>query len=927
MHYDLRLSVALQMTPANGIGALINYSRPIDKYTRFLLYNYYSRTEYFEDDEFTGFSKAKSRKPDTLATHVIVFINWGIDAVILLQLPADDEQVQAIDYALENVCLSLNNDYTTLTLSEQDMPFLEKILHTEIFSNISALTRINSITDFHRNIPSVRLNSSLLKPYNYNLYPIDYLYAVNNEKQVIFIELKQDGIVRIESYLLHLSLTFKKLNRAMDQDYRNLQQHLKIELNKMRTAWRNLKEMYTNEIHRVRNLVLGIRRGEIDQTKIPNELSNDQVETMTKKINEFTNYLNTMDKKEQLIKDLTEKQFIYQNAIDRDIQYDDDRQTLERKLLADAKHTSIICSNDHLYKTNRSQWYTLCGQLLKEHEENPELQLIYVDFSYCLCKLHDIIILPATEKKNNATLTPPVTTPPQERPTSDKSLNILLLGESGVGKSTFINAFVNYLKFDKLKQAEKNPVVLIPVSFAITIDDNFTEQVVKFEGNDTLSNEDHDNLGHSVTQHCKSYVFTLKDGNHHGRKLRIIDTPGIGDTHGSGQDDVNLQHILSYITNLTHLNAICILLKPNNTRLNIFFRLYFMQLIDLLGENACDKIIFCFTNSRSTFYTPGNTAPALKTLLDSLLVKKIPFTRENTFCFDNESFRYLVARLNKIKFKDIDEREYNDSWEKSSAESNRLLQYIRTKMSIGIIPDESHSTKHVQLKINLMIRPMLEAMRNILRNLILWNARSSKVYIELYPKIIKGTTAICLKCSHDFAQVADFWITTYGLHIFHNRCRTCRCDPSDHYPIDYELGYKRCDDLASNSEKSMTQILDDLYQTSAGFANFLVGASGTSNNDPFLLGLERMIKEEDEICAKKSSYELNLNLTQELEELKRRYEKTRKRLTTKKELISLDDIYQKIENVSKYRMIELQMVAIKQWRKFMVKYYEHEVLF
>ncbi|CAF4984976.1 unnamed protein product, partial [Rotaria sp. Silwood1] len=537
MHYDLRLSVALQMTPANGIGALINYSRPIDKYTRFLLYNYYSRTEYFEDDEFTGFSKAKSRKPDTLATHVIVFINWGIDAVILLQLPADDEQVQAIDYALEN-----------------------------------------------------------------------------------------------------------------------------IELNKMRTAWRNLKEMYTNEIHRVRNLVLGIRRGEIDQTKIPNELSNDQVETMTKKINEFTNYLNTMDKKEQLIKDLTEKQFIYQNAIDRDIQYDDDRQTLERKLLADAKHTSIICSNDHLYKTNRSQWYTLCGQLLKEHEENPELQLIYVDFSYCLCKLHDIIILPATEKKNNATLTPPVTTPPQERPTSDKSLNILLLGESGVGKSTFINAFVNYLKFDKLKQAEKNPVVLIPVSFAITIDDNFTEQVVKFEGNDTLSNEDHDNLGHSVTQHCKSYVFTLKDGNHHGRKLRIIDTPGIGDTHGSGQDD---------------------------------------------------------------------------------------------------------------------------------------------------------------------------AMRNILRNLILWNARSSKVYIELYPKIIKGTTAICLKCSHDFAQVADFWITTYGLHIFHNRCRTCRCDPSDHYPIDYELGYKRCDDLASNSEKSMTQILDDLYQTSAGFANFLVGASGTSNNDPF----------------------------------------------------------------------------------------------
>ncbi|CAF4798909.1 unnamed protein product [Rotaria sp. Silwood1] len=416
-----------------------------------------------------------------------------------------------------------------------------------------------------------------------------------------------------------------------------------------------------------------------------------------------------------------------------------------------------------------------------------------------------------------------MTTLPSARPKSDGSINILLLGESGVGKSTFINAFVNYLKFDKLKAAEKNPVVLIPVSFIMTTDDNFTEQVVKFEGNDTLSNEDHDNLGHSVTQHCKSYVFTLKNGDNHGRKLRIIDTPGIGDTHGSSQDDANLQHILSYITNLTHLNAICILLKPNNTRLNIFFRSCFIQLIDLLGEDAYNKIIFCFTNSRSTFYTPGNTAPLLKALLNSLADKKIPFTKENTFCFDSESFRYLVARRNQIEFKKIEEQEYNDSWTKSSSESKHLLEYILTKMSVGIIPNALHSMKDAQLKINLMIRPILEAMRNILRNLILWNARSSKVSIELYPKIINGTMAICLKCPRESFEVADFWITMDSLHVFHNKCRTCRCDPSDHYPIDYELEYKQCDDLPSNFENDMRKMLDDLCQASAEFANFLLG--------------------------------------------------------------------------------------------------------
>ena len=185
----------------------------------------------------------------------------------------------------------------------------------------------------------------------------------------------------------------------------------------------------------------------------------------------------------------------------------------------------------------------------------------------------------------------------------------------------------------------------IPVSFMMTIGDNFEERIVKFGEIDSSNNEDFDHPGQSVTQHCKSYVFNLNRND--GKKLRIIDTPGFGDTRGLDQDDLNMQHILEYINNLTHLNAICFLLKPNASRLNIFFRSCLTQLFDFLGPNIRKNIIFCFTNARSTFYAPGDTAPLLKTMLKSLSMNDIPFKKENTFCFDSESFRYLVALQNQ----------------------------------------------------------------------------------------------------------------------------------------------------------------------------------------------------------------------------------------------------------------------------------------
>ena len=252
---------------------------------------------------------------------------------------------------------------------------------------------------------------------------------------------------------------------------------------------------------------------------------------------------------------------------------------------------------------------------------------------------------------------------------SDESIpNILLLGETGVGKSTFINALVNYLKFDTFEKAQTNgPVMVVPAKFVITTNENFKDEVIEFGTSDPT--EVHNRVGQSVTQQCKTHRISIK-GNAY---INIIDTPGIGDTRGLEVDEKNIQNIFLAIKAAKKLTAVCILLKPNVSRTDISFRSNLTRLFDLLDISTQKNILFCFTNTRSTSYLPGDTAPLLKKMLKTLRGYPIPYERSNIFCFDSESFRYLVAIKNKIPFEEHQKLEYKESWGRSAAESGRWL--------------------------------------------------------------------------------------------------------------------------------------------------------------------------------------------------------------------------------------------------------------
>ncbi|CAF3144645.1 unnamed protein product [Rotaria sp. Silwood2] len=304
----------------------------------------------------------------------------------------------------------------------------------------------------------------------------------------------------------------------------------------------------------------------------------------------------------------------------------------------------------------------------------------------------------------------------------EREINILLLGPTGVGKTTFINAFANYIVSDTLLQAVENDMqVIIPSSFSFTSPQSFDETSI------TIGEEDeHEKFsleGQSGTQQCRSFIFSIGD-----RNLRIIDTPGIGDPRGFEQDKKNFIEILTYISQYKHLNGLCILLKPDEPRLTIPFRFCVNELLRHLPLDSKDNIIFIFTNARTTFFAPGNTKRLIETMLKEHKKShdvEVPFSMENSFLFDSEPFRYLALRKNDITLDEQQTQSYIRSWDHSVQEYCRLMKHLVTRplRSVSIIL----SLNEAEQLVRALPRPIAETSKLIEQNIQLAKDHKQRV--------------------------------------------------------------------------------------------------------------------------------------------------------------------------------------------------------
>ncbi|XP_055352721.1 uncharacterized protein LOC129598717 [Paramacrobiotus metropolitanus] len=300
---------------------------------------------------------------------------------------------------------------------------------------------------------------------------------------------------------------------------------------------------------------------------------------------------------------------------------------------------------------------------------------------------------------------------------SSKDITILLLGETGVGKSTFINAFANYLCHENMQDALQNVICLIPSYFTHSDPQTFKTTLV------TLGKPDSNEKtgGESGTQSPKCYTFETGEGT-----VRLIDTPGIGDTDGT-----NMRNLLAFISQYKEINAICILLKPNSARVSVVFQYCIFELLKNLNKTASQNILFLFTNSRSTFYAPGDTAPTLTKILDTIKNRpphvSIQFGPQNVYCFDNEAFRFLMAKAppNNLRFSAENERDYGASWERGVTTCQAMMRYIRELPPHPV--EDMISVSNARISIQALTQPLAEISMQIAESVRLCEIQKKRV--------------------------------------------------------------------------------------------------------------------------------------------------------------------------------------------------------
>ncbi|CAI4220875.1 unnamed protein product, partial [Auanema sp. JU1783] len=155
------------------------------------------------------------------------------------------------------------------------------------------------------------------------------------------------------------------------------------------------------------------------------------------------------------------------------------------------------------------------------------------------------------------------------------SCNILLIGETGSGKSTLINYLTNYFKGGSLEK----PRIAIPTKHY-----DATEEYQSTE-------KDLHDAKKSKTSECNTYGF-IKGGC----LYNFIDTPGLSDTEGTERDDQHITKIMTAAEKTGSMAGIIIVINGTVARATVNLRNTLVRLRSSVPDILLNNLVVVLTN-------------------------------------------------------------------------------------------------------------------------------------------------------------------------------------------------------------------------------------------------------------------------------------------------------------------------------------------
>ncbi|XP_064204938.1 uncharacterized protein LOC135262062 isoform X1 [Anguilla rostrata] len=343
-----------------------------------------------------------------------------------------------------------------------------------------------------------------------------------------------------------------------------------------------------------------------------------------------------------------------------------------------------------------------------------------------------------------------------------RNRTILMVGETGTGKSSLINMMVNYML--GVKWEDK-------IRFKIT------------------PNKDEIPVTLSVTTAITAYEIYGLEELSVPFSLTVIDTPGFGDTIGLDKDKniaQNLYKLLKSVKGVQQIDAVCLVVKASENVLSPSQKYIFDAILSIFGKNIEKNLLTLIT------FSDWMPPPALNAVMNS----GIPFHRDKGgepvhFLFNN-----LPPQNSFEKYKET----YKTAWdngEKSLSEffqtldrmetrSLRMTEYVlgdRRKLEACIQNlDKQIKLRHMQQKALVDQQKTVEEHKEDMRKN---NNFTYKYNVVVMKKVeIKSKATCCTVCEVNCHYPGCWWATNlqWCSVMENNKCTVCprKCSYTDH---------------------------------------------------------------------------------------------------------------------------------------------------